>query len=177
MKKVYIFGSSGSGKSTLGYSLSHLLHLPHIELDAIHHQPGWTSLPESEFRTRVGSIVSQERWIIDGAYSAVRDLVIAQADTLIFLDYSRSRVLFQLLRRTIRRGVLRTELWNGNQERLHKLLSTNPEENIVLWSMQNFKKRRTQSFAIENDLTLPANLRLRFNHPRETAAWLESLQS
>lgn len=177
MKKVYIFGSSGSGKSTLGYSLSHLLHLPHIELDAIHHQPGWTSLEPDLFRSQVENLVMQERWIIDGAYSAVRDLVISQADTLIFLDYSRSRVLCQLLRRTIRRGVRRTELWNGNRERLHKLLSVNPEENIVLWSMQNFNKRRAQSFAIENDLTIPANLRLRFNHPRETAAWLDSLQS
>lgn len=175
LKRIYIFGSSGVGKSTLGKGLSETLGLPFTELDALHHQPGWTSLEPDLFRSQVENLVLQECWIIDGAYSAVRDLILPHADTLIFLDYSRTRVLVQLLRRTIIRGLFRTELWNGNRERLHKLLSLNPEENVVLWSMQNFKKRRVQSVAIENDLNLPANLRLRFRHPRETSAWLDSL--
>jgi len=35
---------------------------------------------------------------------------------ILFIDLPRYRVIAQLLRRTIRRGLRREELWNGNRE-------------------------------------------------------------
>lgn len=175
MKRIYLFGSSGVGKTTLGKVLAKGLELPFIELDALHHQSNWTSMDEVEFRDRVSDIVRGDEWVVDGAYSAVRDLILQRADTLIFLDYSRARIFIQLLSRTLRRGILRTQLWNGNRERLHKLFSSDALENVVLWSMVNFTKRRQQSIEIESDETLPAMTRLRFRHPRDTAVWLDTL--
>ena len=45
-------GTSGSGKTTVGRALAARLDIPFIELDSIFHQPGWTELPEEEFRER-----------------------------------------------------------------------------------------------------------------------------
>ncbi len=177
MQRIYIFGSSGVGKSTLGKNLSVALKIPHIELDAIHHQANWQPLDSDEFRRRVSEVVQQDMWIIDGAYSTVRELVLSRADTIIFLDYSRSRIAFQILKRTFTRILLRTELWNGNRERWRNFFSLDPEKSVLLWSLTNFQKRRTQSFEIESNLSLPANIRLRFKHPRETKTWLESINA
>lgn len=177
MQRIYIFGSSGVGKSTLGKNLSVALHIPHIELDAIHHQADWQPLPQDEFLKRVAEKVNEENWIIDGAYSTVRELVLKRADTIIFLDYSRGRIAIQILRRTLTRMLFRTELWNGNRERWRNFFSFDPEKSVLLWSMTNFKKRRKQSHEIELDASFPAGVRLRFKHPRETKAWLESIST
>ena len=40
----------------------------------------------------------------------------------------------QLVARTVRRGLVRAELWNGNVESLRNLLSTDADRNVVLWS-------------------------------------------
>ena len=42
--RVSIVGNAGSGKSTLAQALAACLDVPHIELDALFHQPGWQPL-------------------------------------------------------------------------------------------------------------------------------------
>lgn len=49
-------------------------------------------------------------------YSAVRDVMWERADTLVWLDLPRWQVMLRVLRRSVWRGLLRTELWNGNRE-------------------------------------------------------------
>ncbi|NPC99119.1 shikimate kinase [Nocardioides sp. zg-DK7169] len=44
--RVLLAGRSGSGKTTLGRRLAEVLAIPHVELDALHHGPGWTPRPE-----------------------------------------------------------------------------------------------------------------------------------
>ena len=46
-------GYLGAGKTTLARRLAAALEVPHVELDAIFHQPGWTELPVEEFPERV----------------------------------------------------------------------------------------------------------------------------
>jgi adenylate kinase family enzyme len=76
-----VVGNSGSGKSTLAAGLAARLGAPFVELDSIFHQPGWTELPRDEFRARVGALAAGEEWVIDGNYTAVRDLVWARPST------------------------------------------------------------------------------------------------
>jgi adenylate kinase family enzyme len=128
-------GNSGSGKTTTAAALARNLGVPHIELDAIFHQPGWTPLELEAFRSRVSENVSASTWVVDGNYSTVNELVWERADTVVWLDLSRSVVAGRVVARTLRRVVLRTELWNGNREPVSNLFSLRPEKSIIVWSL------------------------------------------
>lgn len=152
-------GNSGSGKSTLGRALAARLAVPYVELDAIYHQENWTPLPAGEFRARVAGLAAGDGWVIDGNYSAVRDLVWARADTVVWLDPARRTVLRRVLLRTLRRAATRQPLWNGNREQLRNLVSLDAENNIVLWAWQQHAKYRQRYGAASRD---PAYSGLRF---------------
>lgn len=66
-------GSSGSGKTTVAKVLARRLGVPHIELDALHHGPGWTV--RDDFVADIDRMSATDAWVIDGNYSAVRDLL------------------------------------------------------------------------------------------------------
>jgi adenylate kinase family enzyme len=134
MQRVSVVGNSGSGKSTLAAALAARLGVPHVELDSIFHQPGWTELPRDEFRARVGAAAATDRWVIDGNYPAVQDLVWARADTVVWVDLPRPLVMRRVVTRTVRRAVRRQELWNGNREPLSNFLSFDPERSIIMWA-------------------------------------------
>ena len=81
MHRVSVVGNSGSGKSTVAARLAEQLGAPYTELDAVNHQPDWTPLPVEEFRRQVAALTEGESWVVDGNYSAVRDIVWAHART------------------------------------------------------------------------------------------------
>lgn len=149
---VSVVGDSGSGKSTLGRELAARLAVPYVELDAIFHQPGWTPLPEKEFRRRVTAIASGAGWVIDGNYSAVRPLVWERADTVIWLDPPRSTVMRRIIWRTIRRAAGRTELWNGNRERWRNLFTWDEQESVISWAWHHYPIYRQRYAAAAHDL-------------------------
>ena len=109
-------GASGSGKTTLAVALGERLGLPHTELDGLFHQPGWTELDAGAFRDQVGRVVAGDRWVIDGNYRQVRDLVWERAEMIVILDLPRSTVMRQLIWRSVTRAAVGRELWNGNRE-------------------------------------------------------------
>ncbi|GAA2638205.1 hypothetical protein GCM10010399_84400 [Dactylosporangium fulvum] len=127
-------GNSGSGKTTVGRALAARLGAPFVELDGIFHQPGWQPLETGEFRRRVEEAVAGDDWVVDGNYSAVRDLVWDRADTVVWFDLPRRTVMRQVVIRTLWRGLTRQELWNGNRERLRDLLNSDPEESVIRWA-------------------------------------------
>ena len=98
-------GNSGSGKSTLARVLAQRLSVTYVELDAIHHQPGWRPLPTADFRARVDALTAADRWVVDGNYSAVRDLVWERADTVVWLDPPRRTVMRQVIWRSLHLGL------------------------------------------------------------------------
>ncbi len=136
MLRVSVVGNSGSGKSTLARALATGLGVPHIELDAIFHQPGWQPLPAVDFRARVDAATAAGGWVVDGNYSAVRDLVWARADTVVWLDLPRRTVMRQVIWRTLHRTALRADLWNGNRERWRNLFRRDPDQSIIVWAWQ-----------------------------------------
>jgi adenylate kinase family enzyme len=148
LERIVIIGATGSGKSTLAAALAAKLRLPFTDLDDLYWQPGWIETPPADFRAAVDAATSAPQWIIAGNYSAVRDLTWGRADTLIWLDYGFPRVLWQLLRRSVRRVCDRTLICNGNRETLGKLLS---RDSIVVWLFTSFAKRRRDHAAIFND--------------------------
>lgn len=148
MDRIVVIGATGSGKSTLAAALAAKLHLPFTDLDDLYWQPGWVETPPADFRAAVDNVTAQSRWIIAGNYSAVRDLTWGRADTLIWLDYSLPRILWQLLRRSAYRVFDRTLICNGNRESLSKLFS---RDSIILWLFTSYATRRRDHVAIFMD--------------------------
>ena len=130
-------GCSGSGKTTLTKQLSLLLHIPAVELDSIFHQPHWTSLSDEDFIAQVSQVLREcpNGWIVDGNYNtALGDLVVGQANTVLWFDLPRIQVMSRVIRRSIHRVITREMLWNGNRERWSNLFHWNPEKSIIMWS-------------------------------------------
>jgi len=142
VKRVTIIASaSGSGKTTVGRRLAELLDVPYHELDAIHHQAGWRELEADEFRRRVEPIVAADGWVMDGVYrSKLGDLTLTRADTVVWLDLPRRVWLPRLVRRTLRRLVLREELWNGNRETLRTALLDH--DSLIRFALRSEQPRR-----------------------------------
>lgn len=155
MRRVSVVGNSGSGKTTLGRALAARLEVPFVELDAIYHLPGWTPIDVEPFRTIVAELAGGDGWVIDGNYGAVRDLVWARADTVVWFDLPRRTVMRQVLWRTVRRAVTRQQLWNGNRERLSSLLRLDPQRSLLRWAWTRhevYRARYTSAAAEREDL-------------------------
>jgi adenylate kinase family enzyme len=144
-------GCSGSGKSTLARSLARALGLPHIELDAIFHQPGWTPLDEDTFRARVGQAIEAPGWVVDGNYSVVQEIVWQRADTVVWFDLPYAVVMARIIRRTVRRAVTHQELWNGNREEWFNMFSWRPEKSIIAWAATRHAVYRRRYGEAEHD--------------------------
>jgi adenylate kinase family enzyme len=118
MKKVLIIGCGGAGKSTLAKKMGLLTGLPVIHLDQYYWKANWVASTPSEWEKRVQQLVQQPAWIMDGNYGGTMDSRIAQADTLIFLDYPSWLCLLRVLKRTVRYWrQTRPEMTAGCQER------------------------------------------------------------
>jgi adenylate kinase family enzyme len=153
VRRVSVVGVSGSGKTTMARRLAEALHVRHVELDSIFHQPGWTELPDEEFRRRVGVELAADGWVVDGNYAAVRPLVWAAADTVVWMDRPRAVVMRRLVVRTVRRAVTRQELWNGNREPLTGMFRRDPTKNLLRWSwMKHSEYARRYAEAPEDPL-------------------------
>jgi adenylate kinase family enzyme len=140
LARVIVHGASGSGKSTLSTALASALDAACLELDGLYQQPNWTPLEIEEFRARVGSFVALPRWIVDGNYSQVRDILWPLATTIVFIDLPRRVVMTRVAKRTVLRIVKRERLWNGNRGSWRNALSLDPMRNIILWSWNSHAK-------------------------------------
>jgi adenylate kinase family enzyme len=159
MRRVSVVGVPGSGKSTVGRRLATTLEVPYVELDAVFHQPGWTALPAKEFQARIADVVAGDGWVVDGNYSASRELVWQRADTVVWLDLPRSLVMRRIIRRTVRRAVTRERLWNGNREPLTNLYRLDPEQNVIRWAWVKHREYAERYAAAMHD---PAYAHLEF---------------
>jgi adenylate kinase family enzyme len=160
VRRVAVIGNAGSGKSTLARALAARLGVPYVELDGIYHQPGWIPLAEDELVRRVGAAAAGDGWVIDGNYGAVRPLIWARADTVVWLDPPRRIVMRRLVWRTIRRVISRTELWNGNREPWQNLVRRDPQMSIIAWAWRQHAVYQQRYAAAALD---PAWAHLRFS--------------
>ncbi|PYC88474.1 adenylate kinase [Streptomyces tateyamensis] len=141
MNRVIVSGSSGAGKTTLATALAARHGLPRVELDALHHGPGWVKRPE--FEADVERFTAGERWVCEEQYQNVLgDLLWERADTLVWLDLPRWTVMSRVVRRTAGRVLAGRELWNGNRETWRDLLDPGHPVRWA-WSQYEEKRRRT----------------------------------
>jgi len=90
MSRIVVFGNSGSGKSTYACQVSTALDCPHLDLDTV----AWdadaetvTRLTLGESARRIGDFLDEsDRWVIEGAYADLLELVLPGATEVVFLN-------------------------------------------------------------------------------------------
>lgn len=168
--RAIVIGTSGTGKTTFARQLARRIGAPHTELDALYWGPNWTPRPTEAFLSAVGQATAGDRWVLDGNYSAARDLIWPRATHIVWLNYGRVRVFMQVLRRTLRRGIVRELLWAGNRESLRKAFFS--RDSILLWSLQTFDKNRRRYAALVGSDAWPQAQWVVLRSPEEGTRWL-----
>jgi adenylate kinase family enzyme len=174
MRRISVVGPSGSGKTTVARRVAAKLGVPHVELDALYWEPNWTQADDVTFRARVAAATSADGWVADGNYTRAQDIVLARADTLVWLDLPLGTVLGRILRRTARRLRSGEELWSGNRETWQVHLK---RDSLISWTITSHRAKRrdyTERFLGPNPEYPHLNV-FRFRSSAEAERWLESL--
>jgi adenylate kinase family enzyme len=171
VRRVNVKGISGSGKSTFALELARRLGLPYVELDALHHGPNWSEPTDEVFRARVQAAMdaAPEGWVIDGNYEGkLAELVLSQADLIVWLDLPFRVKARRLWRRTATRIRDDVELWSGNKESWRNVLWG--RDALFWWMVRgHFRHRREWPGRFAGD---PRFVRLR--SVAEARDWLEA---
>lgn len=102
-ERICILGPSNSGKSTMAYAIGRKCDLPVVHLDRLFHLPDtdWQPRPASEFTVLHDRAIANDRWVIDGNYSALLPQRLLRATGLILLDVCTITSVFRYLRRVL----------------------------------------------------------------------------
>ena len=118
--------------------------------------------------------MAAERWVVDGNYAMVRDIVWPRATTIVWLNYSFPLVFWRAFRRTFIRSVGRKTLFSGNRETIKMAFFS--KESILWWVITTFRRRRKQFRAILDGGEFPHLERIEFRNPRDADQFLISLR-
>lgn len=140
MRRVSVVGTSGAGKTAFARRLAAALDVPHVELDELHWGPGWSAADAATFADSVRAATSGEAWIVDGNYQGkLGRLVWERADTVVWIDPPRWRVMWQVATRTFVRAGGRKVLWHGNTESWGGFAVWRaPEDSIIRWAWKTY---------------------------------------
>lgn len=174
--RAAVIGSSGAGKTTFAATLARRLGVRHINLDAITWQPGWVALHETdpdEFLRRCEDAMAADSWVSCGNYVR-RPRLLARVTDMIWLDYSRSLIMTQVIRRSFARAVSGEELWpgTGNREDFRRWLE---KVHPIRWAWDTYDRRKAQYEALFADPDLAKVEKHRLRHPGEAEALLVTL--
>lgn len=166
-RRVLIAGTSGAGKTTLAARVAAILGVPHIEIDALFHGPGWT--PRETFGAEVRAFSSGPAWVTEWQYGLARSVLAERADLLVWLDLPRVTVMRQVAVRTLRRRLHREVLWNGNVEPPLRTILTDADH-IVRWAWSTHHKTGMRVEALLRQH--PAFPVVRIRSRRQAQHWL-----
>jgi adenylate kinase family enzyme len=139
-RRIVIHGHSGSGKSSLARIIGARLDLAVIDLDALYHVKNWDDTPMDEFRAKIerAKDSSPNGWVSARNYSRVKDLLMDQADTVIWLRLPFHIVYKKLIWRTIRDLITRRPVWEGNELKESWRQTFATRNSILLWGIKNW---------------------------------------
>jgi hypothetical protein len=166
-RRIWVKGASGSGKTTLARTLAQRLGLEHVELDALHHDPGWTPAPAPVLQARVSAALRDAQgWVVDGNYDGkLGAMVRDRAELIVWLDLPLCTHLARLARRTFGRLRSGEELWNGNRESLKGAFWGG--DALFPWAVRTHFRYRS-----EWPRLLAGLPHVRLRSPSEVEAWL-----
>lgn len=174
--RINVIGTSGSGKTVFSEMLSKTLSLPHIEMDALFWQENWTPLDNEIFFSRLQLALSENRWILDGNYSEASNIKWHDVQTIIWIDYSFLRTLYQALKRIIIKSISKQELWQGtgNKESFKRAFFS--RHSILLKTISNYREKRTRYTLMMNDPQYAHIEFIRLRSPEKSKLFIHCLQ-
>ena len=175
MMRIVVVGTSGAGKTTFARELALTSGMPHVELDELHWLPGWRARPREEFRALVEDATAGRHWIVDGNYSAVRDVLWIRATDLVWLDYGRWTVWSRVLRRTIVRALRGDLVCAGNRESFRQSFLS--RDSVLLWSLKTYDRNRRRYEALRTSGTWPGLSWHVLKDPDEARYFIASVRS
>lgn len=184
-QRFAIIGFTGSGKTTYSKALSKVTRSPHIELDRIYWNDGWSRPSDKDFLDKVQAAVigmNGAGWILDGNHSECREYVWSHCDTIIWLDYPKKVILGRFLKRFFINWVTRKKLWGTNNresifrgvfgnrgifKRLAEDYGDNREEIFSNLKKYTFRQSKKTKEAVKV---------IRFTNPDRAEEWLNYLE-
>lgn len=159
-----VFGCAGSGKTALARKLSARTGLPVVERDAL------GVLGSEAYGHAVSTLVSQPRWILDGAPYYAEDVIYPAADTVVVLDYPKMVVMRRVLRRTLVIELLRRP---SGAHRPQGLAALRDREHPIRWAWSSHADRHQEGLALMTRADLADTQIIRFTHPAQARRWLK----
>ncbi|MCH9753295.1 MAG: AAA family ATPase [Alphaproteobacteria bacterium] len=174
LKRVFIIGTSGCGKTTLAKKLSKKLTLEHLDTDDCYWLPEWKPRPEKEYKNILEDFTKKDQWIISGNSSDINSPIWLRCDTVIWLDYSIFRCLYQSICRSIKRIRSSEVCCGGNRETMKLFFS---RKSIILWVLGSFFRRKSIYSEIFSSQESSSKLYLRITNPQLTGLWLKFVKA
>lgn len=137
MNKIIVVGTTGSGKSTFSKHLAGILNIPYIEMDYLFWKPNWAESSDEEFFEKIKKSLQSPTWVLDGNYGRSQHITWVEADTVIWLDLPFWLTLYQNISRSIKRSIVRKEIWagTGNKESILRMFS---KDSVVRWLFNTY---------------------------------------
>ena len=168
--RIVVVGTSCAGKSTFARAVAEASTCMRIELDALYWGPNWQPKSTEEFRRLVSEAAAVDSWVADGNYGVVRESLWSRASTVVWLNYTYRRVLWQALWRTIKRCITREPLWHGNRESVWRSFFS--RKSILVWVATTYHRRQRELAELRITERFPHLTWYEFRHPRQAQEWL-----
>jgi adenylate kinase family enzyme len=173
-RRINVVGTTASGKTTFARTLAARLGVPHVELDALHWEADWREAPDDVMRQRVRDAVTGDAWVVDGNYTAIRDLVWERAEAVIWLDFRLPTILWRYGTRTGRRIRSQEELWAGTGNRETLSMHLLQRDSLLWWILSTYRRRRRDYPRLLASHPQLAAVRMR--SPRAADRWLAEVR-
>ncbi len=174
-RRIVVYGPACSGKTTVADHIAQHIGVPHVELDAVFWQPDWVEKPTEEFRADVSALLNRhvDGWVFDGNYSNVRDLILPQVDTVVWLQLPFRTVYWRALKRTVGHILRRTPLWGHSYETFRNSFLS--RESLLFYIIMNWRRYKRVGQSLEE---IPHHARvIELHSQREINAFLADLSS
>lgn len=110
-ERVLIMGNAGSGKTWLARRIGEQLRHPIIHLDDIHWEPGRYGIARDRTLRdeMVKAAAAEDRWIMEGVYGQLVNLVLNRGTALIWIDLPEGACITNVKERGIQAGETQTQ--------------------------------------------------------------------